>query len=339
MAVWYRSHQVPFMLVVIVFMIIATGGWVRISDAGESCPDWPTCFGTWGFDVSAEDQKQWWEENPDEVDSRGAEHRYTSDQIFTEWLHRGLVGIIGILVIYSHYTAWSLRNEIGEKTYKLHYLATVLLVMQAVVGYVTVDLDNAPWTVALHLFMALMFTTSLMAVGLLWWQKQTGLPNYLTVGNEKILNIIWYMMLFILIQLLIGAFLSSGYHRGACGVGMWNGWPLCHGKIIPSLTQVGTIIQFVHRISAILVAGLLFWGRQEIRDNDGKSMLTVLIDFSLGFYILNLGIGGLYLISAGNGEFPGWVSLLHLLIGTATFLVIAWAYRICNTSQKVVNNG
>ena len=149
------------MLAVIAFMIIATGGWVRISDAGESCPDWPTCFGTWGFDVSAEDQEKWWEENPDEVDSRGAGHRYTSDQIFTEWLHRGLVGIIGILVIYSHYTAWSLRNEIGEKTYKLHYLATVLLVMQAVVGYVTVELDNAPWTVALHLFMALMFTTSL----------------------------------------------------------------------------------------------------------------------------------------------------------------------------------
>jgi len=339
MAVWYRSHQVPFMLAIIAFMIIATGGWVRISDAGESCPDWPTCFGTWGFDVSAEDQEQWWEENPDEVDSRGDNHRYTSDQIFTEWLHRGLVGIIGILVIYSHYTAWSLRNEIGEKTYKLHYLATVLLVMQAVVGYVTVDLDNAPWTVALHLFMALMFTTSLMAVGLLWWQNQTGLPDYLTAGNEKILKIIWYMMLFVLIQLLIGAFLSSGYHRGACGVGLWNGWPLCHGKIIPALTQFGTIIQFVHRISAILVAGLLFWGRQWIRDNDGKSMLTVLIDFSLGFYILNLGIGGLYIISAGDGEFPGWVSLLHLLIGTVTFFVIAWAYLICNTSQKVADNG
>jgi heme A synthase len=68
-------------------------------------------------------------------------------------------------------------------------------------------------------------------------------------------------------------------------------------------------------------------------------MLTVLIDFSLGFYILNLGIGGLYLISAGDGEFPGWVSLLHLLIGTVTFLVIAWAYLICNTSPKVVHNG
>ena len=339
MAVWYRSHQVPFMLAIIAFMIIATGGWVRISDAGESCPDWPTCFGTWGFDVSAEEQEQWWEENPDEVDSRGAEHRYTSDQIFTEWLHRGLVGIIGILVLYSHYTTWALRDEIGERPYKIHFLVTTLLVMQAIVGYVTVDLDNAPWTVALHLFMALMFTASLMAVGLLWWQNQTGLPDYLTAGNEKILNIIWYMMLFILIQLLIGAFLSSGYHRGACGVGMWNGWPLCHGKIIPALTQFGTTIQFIHRISAILVAGLLFWGRQWIRDNDGKSMLTVLIDFCLGFYILNLGIGGLYIISAGDGEFPGWVSLLHLLIGTVTFFVIAWAYLICNASQRVVDNG
>ena len=327
------------MLAVIAFMIIATGGWVRISDAGESCPDWPTCFGTWGFDVSAEDQEEWWEENPDEVDSRGAGHRYTSDQIFTEWLHRGLVGIIGILVIYSHYTAWSLRNEIGEKTYKLHYLATVLLVMQAVVGYVTVNLDNAPWTVALHLFMALMFTTSLMAVGLLWWQNQTGLPDYLIAGNDKILNIIWYMMLFILIQLLIGAFLSSGYHRGACGVGLWNGWPFCHGKIIPSFTQFGTTIQFVHRIFAILVAGLLFWGRQWIRNNDGKSTLTILIDLSLGFYILNLGIGGLYIISAGDGEFPEWVSLLHLFIGSVTFFIIAWAYLICNASQKVVDNG
>ena len=339
MAVWYRSHQVPFMLAIIAFMIIATGGWVRISDAGESCPDWPTCFGTWGFDVSAEEQEQWWEENPDEVDSRGAEHRYTSDQIFTEWLHRGLVGIIGILVLYSHYTTWALRDEIGERPYKIHFLVTALLVMQAMVGYVTVDLDNAPWTVALHLFMALMFTASLMAVGLLWWQNQTGLPDYLIAGNEKILNIIWYMMLFILIQLLIGAFLSSGYHRGACGVGMWNGWPLCHGKIIPALTQFGTAIQFVHRISAILVGGLLFWGRQWIRDNDGKSMLTVLIDFCLGFYILNLGIGGLYIISAGDGEFPGWVSLLHLLIGTVTFFAIAWAYLICNASQRVVDNG
>ena len=49
-------------------MVIALGGLIRINDAGESCPDWPTCFGTWGFDISAEEQGEWWEENPDEID-------------------------------------------------------------------------------------------------------------------------------------------------------------------------------------------------------------------------------------------------------------------------------
>ncbi|MEE3304367.1 MAG: COX15/CtaA family protein, partial [Candidatus Thermoplasmatota archaeon] len=36
-------------LIVLTFLVIAVGGLVRVSDAGESCPDWPTCFGTWGF--------------------------------------------------------------------------------------------------------------------------------------------------------------------------------------------------------------------------------------------------------------------------------------------------
>ena len=39
-------------LVVLTIMVIAMGGMIRIYDAGESCPDWPTCFGTFGFDKS-----------------------------------------------------------------------------------------------------------------------------------------------------------------------------------------------------------------------------------------------------------------------------------------------
>ena len=43
-------------LIVLTFLVIAVGGLIRVSDAGESCPDWPTCFGTWGFDISPEEQ-------------------------------------------------------------------------------------------------------------------------------------------------------------------------------------------------------------------------------------------------------------------------------------------
>ena len=64
---------------------VVLGGSIRIYDAGESCPDWPQCFGTWGFDVSESEQEAWWAENPDEIDSRGADYRYTVWEIFLEW--------------------------------------------------------------------------------------------------------------------------------------------------------------------------------------------------------------------------------------------------------------
>jgi cytochrome c oxidase assembly protein subunit 15 len=331
---WYRSHQVPFILAVIAFMIITTGGWIRISDAGESCPDWPTCFGTWGFDVSPEEQEEWWKENPDEIDSRGEGHRYTSDQIFTEWLHRLLVGIIGILVLYSHYTAWSLRDEIGKLTYSLHYIVTFLLVLQAVMGYITVDMDNAPWTVSLHLLLALAFTGSLIAVGLVWWQNQSGLPEYMQIENpsEELRRLTGGTALIVLVQLLVGAYLSSGYHRAACGIEFGDSWPLCDGKIIPNLSVLGLQIQFLHRILAVGVVGLLFWYSRWIKANHGKSVLSSFIDAALILFILNILLGGWYLISAGftsEAVFTGSLSLLHLLLGVCTFLCLAWAYLLC----------
>ena len=74
-------------------LIVVVGGSIRINDAGESCPEWPTCFDTWHFVVSEDDQAAYWEANPDQIDSRGEDHRYTVFQIFVEWLHRMLVSV------------------------------------------------------------------------------------------------------------------------------------------------------------------------------------------------------------------------------------------------------
>ncbi|HJL59189.1 MAG TPA: COX15/CtaA family protein, partial [Candidatus Thalassarchaeaceae archaeon] len=83
MAKLLRACDIPLALAIMALTVIIAGGVVRIHDAGESCPDWPTCFGTLGFDVSEEEQTAWYEANPDEVDSRGENHRYTSFEIFT----------------------------------------------------------------------------------------------------------------------------------------------------------------------------------------------------------------------------------------------------------------
>ena len=341
MTPWYRSHLIPFGLALIAFLIITTGGWIRINGAGESCPDWPTCFGTWGFDITPEEQGEWWEENPDEVDSRGGTHRYTTYQIFTEWAHRGLVGIIGILVAYSHYTAWSLRDKIGNKVYRIHFVSSVFLIMQAVLGYVTVDLDNAPWTVSLHLFMALIFTVSLLTVGFAWWEKQEGLPDKLRVDkiSERLAKYIWYMCIIVLVQLMIGAYLSTSYHRAACDIGFYKGWPLCQSSILPTLEQFGIMLNYGHRVSAVIVGGLLLYLERKANKefNNSKSIVRTMLKTAGIIYFVNIILGGLYVVTAVDGSFLGWLSLMHLLVGVCVFLTLATTHLLINISIKEKN--
>ena len=46
------GYNLTKVIVITTILVIALGGTIRIYDAGESCPDWPLCFGTFGFDIS-----------------------------------------------------------------------------------------------------------------------------------------------------------------------------------------------------------------------------------------------------------------------------------------------
>ena len=44
-AVYKHFHRFAWLAVALTLCVVVFGAFVRLSDAGLSCPDWPTCYG------------------------------------------------------------------------------------------------------------------------------------------------------------------------------------------------------------------------------------------------------------------------------------------------------
>jgi len=328
-------EKLTAVIIGITILVIAAGGVIRIYDAGESCPDWPTCFGTWGFDISEEDQKEWFDENPSEIDSRGSSHTYTSFQIFTEWIHRLLAGaLLGPLVILN----WLLIRKDEELTneVKLASLISVLLIgWQGFLGYVTVRLDNLHWSVALHLASALLFLMSLVWIWLTAVRDKDEIPSW--IEFDPILAKRWTKRIAILsfgtfLTLFLGVFVSTtpGANQG-CGVSGFPGsWPLCNDSIYQKVVDFEAQSQIIHRFLVSIVGAILIitcyiiW--KENKEGEYGTLLCKWIWTSSGLYIINIGLGGLYVLSAKLENFEivyfELLSLIHLLLASLIFVMI-----------------
>ena len=328
-------EKLTAVIIGITILVIAAGGVIRIYDAGESCPDWPTCFGTWGFDISEEDQKEWFDENPSEIDSRGSSHTYTSFQIFTEWIHRLLAGaLLGPLVILN----WLLIRKDEELTneVKLASLISVLLIgWQGFLGYVTVRLDNLHWSVALHLASALLFLMSLVWIWLTAVRDKDEIPSW--IEFDPILAKRWTKRIAILsfgtfLTLFLGVFVSTtpGANQG-CGVSGFPGsWPLCNDSIYQKVVDFEAQSQIIHRFLVSIVGAILIitcyiiW--KENKEGEYGTLLCKWIWISSGLYFTNIGLGGLYVLSAKLENFEivyfELLSLIHLLIASLVFIMI-----------------
>ncbi len=84
-------QRIAWAAVLVTFVVIVLGAFVRLSDAGLSCPDWPTCYGkiTWpkhAHDVVAANEA--FPERPVE-----------SHKAWREQVHRHVVAVLGLLVV------------------------------------------------------------------------------------------------------------------------------------------------------------------------------------------------------------------------------------------------
>ena len=165
---------------------------------------------------------------------------------FIEWSHRLVALVVSLLVVGVAALAYARRDDAGVSgrggTLRPAVVAAVLLVIQVLLGAVTVWLELPPSTVMLHLATAMALVAVLMVVG---FRAGTYVPHPGPATRR--------MRIAALVALGLGglAVLMGGLTANSGASAACLGFPLCSGELFPSQANGGlSHIHWFHRLVA-----------------------------------------------------------------------------------------
>ncbi len=264
---WFA--RLSLLTTVVTFCVVILGAWVRLTDAGLGCPDWPGCYGQ--LDVP---------NTPEAIAQANAAFPDTPVDVGKGWremVHRYLAGVLGLLILGLAVFAWRLRHEPGQP-WRVPLALVAIVAFQATLGAWTVTWQLKPAVVTAHLL------GGLTTLSLLWWVSlRSGfLGQAGRLGGGRGLRLLLAAgLLATIAQITLGGWTSTNYAALAC-----NEFPTCSlGEYWPDRAdfeegfvlwrglgvnyEFGVLdhparmaIHLVHRVGAIgvaLVLGILAW--------------------------------------------------------------------------------
>ena len=268
-------RRLVYFSAVLTLIVLVVGAYVRLSDAGLGCPDWPGCYGqltpahaTQQIDAA--------------VQAQGGDHGPVSiPKAWKEMGHRYLAGVLGLCILAIAVVAWLQRRH---TSIRLPIVMLVLLGVQATLGMWTVTLLLKPAIVTAHLLGGM----SLLAL-LVWLSTEQWLAVQITTqtkiqtpspspsqsqstvhGVPGVRRLASVALGVVIVQIALGGWVSTNYAALAC-----PDLPLCRGHVVPPmdfanafhvLRELGqtaqgawlsvealTAIHWTHRMFAVLV--------------------------------------------------------------------------------------
>ena len=252
------------------FVVVVVGAYVRLSDAGLGCPDWPLCYG-----------------QPVPADIADGD---ALAKAWKEMGHRYLAGTLGLLILVLCFLSWRTRRSPRLATALL-----ALVIFQATLGAWTVTMLLKPAIVTAHLLggMAILALLALLAA------RQ--FPFQLKAPRLRVPAAVAFAAL--AVQIALGGWVSSNYAALAC-----PDVPLCLGQALPPmdfgnafhvLRELGqtpqgellsrealTAIHWTHRVFALVAVAVIGWAAYRTvavsRALAALTALLVILQFSLG---------------------------------------------------------
>lgn len=301
-----------FALLVIVF-----GAFVRLSNAGLSCPDWPTCYGEITWPTHAHDIAS--------ANAAFPDRPVESDKAWREQVHRILVGGLGLLTFALAGWAWWRRRELGGLAL-VPIAAAALIFFQAALGAWTVSMKLLPAVVTAHLLGGMAMFALLGYTALRLSVAPVATDAYFAEAQRRKLRRLTIVGIgLVAMQIALGGWTSTNYAALACGLD----FPSCLGQIWPQADfgqafvlwrgigvnyEGGVLdgsariaIQLVHRIGAVLVFTHIAFAvvARGVRYAQTRSLailvaLALLLQIALGIANVELGLP-LTVATAHNG--------------------------------------
>jgi cytochrome c oxidase assembly protein subunit 15 len=309
---------------VFIYLVVIAGSFVRITGSGMGCPDWPKCFGQWVPPTSEKilptDYKDVYASKRGKKIERFAsflekigfsdiavklrndktaliEQDFNPRKTWTEYVNRlfGVLAGMGVLLIFLG-VIWRYRTK---SMVLLSTLNLVILVVQAWFGSIVVATNLVPWTITVHLFLALV----IIGLQLLLILKVSKTQQRNLMAPKLIQRLVWGILIITFIQLFLGTqvresidlLVKQGYSRA-----YW-------------VDHLGLPF-FIHRSFSwvvLVLMAFIFW----------KNKKTVNLKIlNTSFYLLLLEIiSGVFL---AYGDMPGLVQTSHLLFASVLFGVL-----------------
>ena len=319
----YSSYRrIMQIATVVALCVIVLGAWVRLSDAGLGCPDWPGCYGQVTWPVA--------EEEVAAANAAYPERPVETEKAWKEMVHRYLASFLGLLILIGGLLAWLNRDDLRQAV-RLPLVLIVLVIFQGLLGMWTVTLQLKPVIVMAHLL------GGLTTFGLLWWcvlRAGQG-PEYALAQPPPWLRMMVVTALVVLgVQISLGGWVSANYAALAC-----LDFPSCLGSYNPPADyseafvlwrEIGVdyeggvldhparvAVQWTHRIGALAAAlvigitALIAMAKPLLR----KPAAAVLVLLTLQILI---GIGNVVM------KLPLWNAVAHNGVAALLLAAMIW---------------
>ena len=226
--------------------VVVLGAWVRLTDAGLGCPDWPGCYG--------------------HVFPQTTHH---FAQAVHEMVHRYFASTLGAII--AALLGLGMAQPQGSARSRVKPVAVLFLVVciQGALGMKTVTLLLQPLIVTAHLL------GGLTTLALLWWLSLTPERRPLTASEPGLLQVRRLGGIAVLVlQIALGGWTSTNYAAVACpdlptcqhswwpamdfrdAFVLWRGLGVDYeGGVLADPARVA--IHFTHRLGAVIAGSTL----------------------------------------------------------------------------------